>query len=84
MIRKRPHNVYIEDVLWDAAMLEAERTRSSIAVIINMALRSYLPKSDGIEPPASNGHPKVENLAGMKQKGRDDLLRKVNRGTARR
>lgn len=44
-IRKRPHNVYIEDVLWDDAAAEAKHRRTSTAIIINMALRAWLERA---------------------------------------
>jgi hypothetical protein len=43
----RPHNVYIDDDLWEAGIARAERDKTSIARVINFGLRAYL----GIDAP---------------------------------
>ena len=38
----RPHSIYIDDGLWDAAVQQGEKTNSSAASIINTALSAHL------------------------------------------
>ena len=70
----RPHSIYIDDDLWDAAMGLAEKHSTSIARIINNGLRAYL----GIDVPMQTvtttkpNTAKINELANLPTDGPQD------------